>query len=269
MAKKKERLDKLLVERGLISTRSQAKAVIMAGEVRVNGEVTDKPGMTVPVTAEIAIVAPLPYVGRGGFKLAGALAAFDLDVNGRVCADVGACTGGFTDVLLQAGAKRVYAIDVGYGQLDWKLRQDPRVMVMERTNARYLEDLPEPVTFVCIDVSFISLKLILPAVQGWLGPEADIVALIKPQFEAGPKQVGKGGIVRDAAVHAQVLEDLLSWTAVQGLAPQGVVRSAIEGSDGNVEFLVWLQPGGDTTLDQAQAIAALLPPESEEPAETS
>ncbi len=158
----------------------------------------------------------MPYVSRGGFKLAGALQAFGLDVTGRTCVDVGACTGGFTDVLLQNGAARVYAIDVGYGQLDWKLRQDPRVVVMERTNARYLESLPEAVSFVSIDVSFISLKLILPAVKKWITPDADIVALIKPQFEAGRKQVGKGGIVKDPAVHGQVLTDLLTWSQENG-----------------------------------------------------
>ncbi len=265
MTKNKERLDKLLVERGLIATRSQAKGVIMAGEVRVNGEIADKPGMSVPLSAEISIVAPMPYVGRGGFKLAGALRAFDLDVRERVCADVGACTGGFTDVLLQAGAGRVFAIDVGYGQLDWKLRQDARVVVLERTNARYLDELPEEVTFVCIDVSFISLQLILPAVQQWLGPGADVVALIKPQFEAGPQQVGKGGIVRDTAVHTQVLDEFLTWATGQRLRPQKLVRSSIAGSDGNVEFLVWLRPEGTATFDQAAAIAAAVPESAGDP----
>ena len=197
--KKKERLDKLLVARGLVTTRAKAQGLIMAGEVLVAGQRVDKPGTAVALNADIELITPLPYVGRGGYKLAGALESFGLDVIGRICADVGACTGGFTDVLLQKGAARVYAIDVGYGQLDWKLRQDARVVVMERTNARYVESLPEAVSFVSIDVSFISLKLILPAVKKWLAPEADIVALIKPQFEAGPEQVGKGGIVRDTA----------------------------------------------------------------------
>lgn len=243
VAAKKLRLDKLVVERGLVPTRSKAQGVIMAGEVLVNGERIDKPGTAVAVDADIELKTAMPYVSRGGFKLAGALSEFEIDVNGRVCADVGACTGGFTDVLLQQGAARVIAIDVGYGQLDWKLRQDERVTVLERTNARYLEALPEPVEFVGIDVSFISLKLILPAVKKWLLPQADIVALIKPQFEAGPRQVGKGGIVKEPAVHKAVVADILDWATNNDLAPIGLMRSAIKGSDGNVEFLVWLQPG--------------------------
>lgn len=243
MAKKKERLDKLLVERGLVETRARGQALIMAGEVLVEGEPSTKSGMMIPVEAEIEIVEPLPYASRGGYKLAGALDHFEIDVRGRVCADVGACTGGFTDVLLQNGASRVYAIDVGYGQLDWKLRQDDRVVIYERTNARYLEALEEQVGFVCVDVSFISLRLILPAVKGWLKETADIVVLIKPQFEAGKKQVGKGGIVRDSAVHRQVLEDVLSWAAENDLRPSGLIRSPIEGAGGNVEFLAWLQWG--------------------------
>jgi 23S rRNA (cytidine1920-2'-O)/16S rRNA (cytidine1409-2'-O)-methyltransferase len=257
MARKKERLDKLLVERGLAATRARAQALIMAGEVRVEGQIADKAGMGVPVDAAIEVLQGLPYVSRGGFKLAAALEAFGIDVSGRVCADVGACTGGFTDVLLQRGAARVYAIDVGYGQLDWKLRQDERVVVLERTNARHLETLPEPVRFVAIDVSFISLRLILPAVQGWLAPGSDIVALIKPQFEAGREQVGKGGIVKDPEVHRQVLLDLTDWFAGEGLSPAGLIRSPIEGSEGNVEFLVWLAPGRTVDLNLPQAIAAV------------
>lgn len=254
MAKKKERLDKLLVKRGLVSTRSKAQGLIMAGEVMVDGRRVDKAGTAVALNATIELKTPLPYVGRGGFKLAGALETFGLDVAGRICADVGACTGGFTDVLLQNDAAKVYALDVGYGQLDWKLRQDERVMVMERTNARYVEALPEPVSFVCIDVSFISLKLILPAVKKWLTQNADIVALIKPQFEAGPEFVGKGGIVRDTAVHRQTLTDLLTWMLDHDLAPQGLTRSSIQGADGNVEFLVWLQVGKADVWD-ATAVA--------------
>jgi 23S rRNA (cytidine1920-2'-O)/16S rRNA (cytidine1409-2'-O)-methyltransferase len=243
MAQKKVRLDKLVWERGLVESRSKAQGVILAGEVLVNGVRVDKPGTAVSPEAAIEVKMSLPYVSRGGLKLAGALAAFGVVVNGRVCADVGACTGGFTDVLLQNGAACVYAIDVGYGQLDWKLRQDERVVVMERTNARYLESLPQPAGFICIDVSFISLKLILPAVQKWLMAGGDIVALVKPQFEAGPEQVGKGGIVRDTAVHHAVLCDLLSWTKANGLAVLGLIRSPVTGADGNVEFLLWLRPG--------------------------
>ncbi|MCB9418770.1 MAG: TlyA family RNA methyltransferase [Ardenticatenaceae bacterium] len=244
MAKGKERLDKLLVARELVATRSKAQGHILAGEVLVDGERVDKPGTAVSLDAEITLKSQLPFVGRGGFKLDGALTEFEVVVNGRVCADVGACTGGFTDVLLQKGASCVYAIDVGYGQLDWNLRNDERVVVMERTNARYLDELAESVSFVCIDVSFISLKLILPAVQRWLTAEADIVALIKPQFEAGREYVGKGGIVKETAVHQAVLRDVLSWAQENGLRVAGLTRSSIEGADGNVEFLVWLQNWG-------------------------
>lgn len=258
MAKKKERLDKLLVARDLVPTRSKAQGLILAGEVLVDGERVDKPGTAVSLNAEITLKTPLPYVGRGGFKLAGALETFAIGVNGRVCADVGACTGGFTDVLLQNGAARVYALDVGYGQLDWKLRNDERVVVMERTNARYVEALAEPVHFVCIDVSFISLKLILPAVQMWLAAEADVVALIKPQFEAGRKQVGKGGIVKDTAVHREVLQDVLTWAQENGWRVAGLTRSSIEGADGNVEFLVWLRNGGDVAADVDGLVTAIV-----------
>jgi 23S rRNA (cytidine1920-2'-O)/16S rRNA (cytidine1409-2'-O)-methyltransferase len=251
MAQKKIRLDKLMTERGLVDSRSKAQGLILAGEVLVEGVRVDKPGTAVSPEAMIELKAPLPYVSRGGFKLAGALAAFEVAVAGKVCADVGACTGGFTDVLLQAGAGRVYAIDVGYGQLDWKLRQDTRVVVMERTNARYLEALPEPAQFVCIDVSFISLKLILPAVKKWLTMDGDIIALVKPQFEAGPAQVGKGGIVRETAVHQSVLLDLLAWSAVNGLAAYGLARSPVTGTDGNVEFLLWLRAGKENVVGEA------------------
>lgn len=265
MARKKERLDKLLVARGLAATRSRAQALIMAGDVNVDGQRADKAGAQIPTNAEIELREPLPYASRGGYKLAGALDAFDLDVGGCICADVGACTGGFTDVLLQRGADRVYAIDVGYGQLAWKLRQDERVTVMERTNARYLETLPEPVSFICVDVSFISLRLILPAARQWLAvnengrPDGDIVALIKPQFEAGPERVGKGGIVRDPAVHCHVLEMLLEWVTGEGLSPAGLIRSPIDGAGGNVEFLVWLRPGREPLLETEKAIAAVVP----------
>ncbi len=248
-----QRLDKLLVQRGLAESRAKAQAYILAGEVRVNGQVVDKAGTTVAADAVVEVAAPPPYVGRGGFKLAAALDAFDLSAAGRICADVGACTGGFTDVLLQRGAARVYAIDVGYGQLDWKLRQDPRVVCLERTNARYLTALPERVDLVVIDVSFISLTLILPAVQQWLAAPWDIVALIKPQFEAGRKQVGKGGIVRDTAVHQAVVTHLLAWAEAHQLHPAGLIRSPMAGADGNLEFLLWLRPQ-PTTVDLTAAL---------------
>ena len=260
MAKKKERLDKLLVARGLVPTRSKAQGIILAGEVLVDGTMVDKPGTAVPLEAAIELKAQLPYVGRGGFKLAGALEAFELDVTGNISADVGACTGGFTDVLLQNGASRVYAIDVGYGQLDWSLRQDERVVVLERTNARYLEDLGEPVNFVAIDVSFISLRLILPAVKQWLAEGASIVALIKPQFEAGPKQVGRGGIVKDTAVHRAVLLELWQWLRENGFGVLGLTKSPVTGADGNIEFLVWLQVGAADAIVET-AVSDLLAPE--------
>lgn len=246
MAKDKERLDVLLVERGLVETRARARAHIMAGEVTVDSRRIDKAGTAVPRDAQIELKTPMPYVGRGGYKLAGALDLFGVPVQGRICADVGACTGGFTDVLLQRGAARVYAIDVGQGQLDWKLRQDERVVVMERTNARYLETLAEAVELVVVDVSFISLKLILPAARQWLAPAADVVALIKPQFEAGPESVGKGGVIRDPAVHRSVLADLLGWSVADGWSVMGLTPSSIQGADGNVEYLVWLRRDGET-----------------------
>lgn len=251
----RERLDKLLVARRLAPTRAKAQAYIMAGDVNVDGQRVLKAGTRVPVSADITVAAPAQFVGRGAYKLDGALSSMHIDLTGRVCADVGACTGGFTDVMLQRGAARVYAIDVGYGQLDWKLRQDERVVVMERTNARHLTTLPEPVSFVAIDVSFISLRLILPAVKQWATDDVDIVALVKPQFEAGKRQVGKGGIVRDPTVHQEVLASLLAWCQAEGLQPHALVRSSITGSDGNVEFLVWLRRGEMATVDIAQAIA--------------
>lgn len=256
--KDKERLDNALVERGLVATRAKARGLIMAGEVRVNGRVIDKAGTAVFAADTIELAQPLPFASRGGYKLAGALAQFGVAVDGRVCADVGACTGGFTDVLLQNGAAKVFALDVGYGQLDWQIRQNERVVVMERTNARYVESLPEPVSFVCIDVSFISLKLILPAVQQWLTADGHVVALIKPQFEAGKGQVGKGGIVRDAAVRQQVLNDVLGWAQAHQWGVLGLMVSTIQGADGNVEYLVWLRPAAVAAgLSLAEALTAV------------
>jgi 23S rRNA (cytidine1920-2'-O)/16S rRNA (cytidine1409-2'-O)-methyltransferase len=237
----KKRLDLLIVERGLAESRQQAQRLIMAGQVLVDDQPVDKPGTRVPVASELRASSRPPYVSRGGLKLEAALEAFAVEVQGRVTADVGASTGGFTDCLLQRGAARVYAIDVGYGQLAWKLQQDPRVIVMDRTNVRYLQELPEHVDLVTVDVSFISLKLVLPVLMGWLVPGGQIVALIKPQFEAGPEKVGKGGVVRDPAVHRQVLAGITSWADDQGLALQGLIRSPITGPAGNVEFLAhWI-----------------------------
>jgi 23S rRNA (cytidine1920-2'-O)/16S rRNA (cytidine1409-2'-O)-methyltransferase len=239
----KVRLDQLLVERNLVESRERAQRLIMAGEVLVNDRVADKPGMQIPADAALRIKQPLPYVSRGGLKLAAALDRFPIPIEHMVCADVGASTGGFTDCLLQRGAARVYAIDVGYGQLDWKLRSDPRVVVMDRTNARYVESLPEPIGLAVIDTSFISLRLILPAVLKWLVAQAHIVALIKPQFEAGRERVGKGGVVRDPQVHAEVLRSIAQTAQRLSCSPIDLLRSPIEGPAGNVEFLMWLRPG--------------------------
>lgn len=235
----KKRLDVLLVERGLAETRERAQALIEMGEVNVAGRVLDKPGAQVDGGVDIKINAPLPYVSRGGYKLAGALDAFGVDANGLVCADIGASTGGFTDVLLQRGAARVYAIDVGYGQLAWKLRQDPRVIVMDRVNARYLEKLPEPIDLVVIDVSFISLEHMLRVAQNLLKPgTGKIVALIKPQFEAGKKEVPRGGIVRDPEIHRMVQEKIAQFGTALGLRVLGIIPSPIVGTEGNTEFLI-------------------------------
>ncbi|HET9221057.1 MAG TPA: TlyA family RNA methyltransferase [Roseiflexaceae bacterium] len=272
---KKIRLDQLLVQRGLAETRSKAQALIMAGAVRVAGVVGTKAGELVRDDADVEVEAALPYASRGGYKLAHALDTFGLLPAGLAAVDVGASTGGFTDVLLQRGAARVYAVDVGYGLLDWRLRQDPRVVVVERTNIRYLEALPAgdrgwgigvgesaptPVLADCatIDVSFISLRLVLPALRRLIQPGAWVVALIKPQFEAGAEQVGKGGVVRDPAVHTAVLREVLAHAATIGLPPHGLARSPITGPAGNVEFLAWLGDAGPE-LDVERAIKAVVP----------
>jgi 23S rRNA (cytidine1920-2'-O)/16S rRNA (cytidine1409-2'-O)-methyltransferase len=259
MAKKrlKERLDLLLVERRLAESRTQAQRLIRAGLVRVAGQVADKPGTRVATKAEITVQARPRFVGRGGEKLEAALTHFGLDVAGVVAADVGASTGGFTDCLLQHGARRVYAIDVGYGQFSWRLRNDPRVVVMERTNARYLESLPESVGLVTADVSFISLRLILPPALGWLDPDGQVVALIKPQFEAGRREVGKGGVVRDPEVHRAVLARIVAAAAELGLGLRGLMASPLRGPAGNVEFLGWWRLGPEE-LGAEVAIAACL-----------
>lgn len=241
----KTRLDRLLVERGLADTRSLAQRLVMAGQVRVNGQVEIKASRQFSADDEISVDHGPRYVSRGGLKLEAALHAFPIKVEGAVCADVGASTGGFTDCLLQHGAVRVYAIDVGHGQLAWPLRQDPRVIVKERTNVRYLESLPEPVDLVTVDASFISLKLLLPRIQGWLNATGQVVCLIKPQFEAGPAQVGKGGVVKDPVVHHQVVEEVMAEAERQALHPAGLLESPIQGPKGNHEFLLWCVTSGD------------------------
>jgi 23S rRNA (cytidine1920-2'-O)/16S rRNA (cytidine1409-2'-O)-methyltransferase len=230
-----------MVSRGLAETRSQAQKIIMAGQVTVDGSVLDKAGHLVRDDVEVEIAGSLRYVSRGGLKLEKALDEFRVDPAGWVCADVGASTGGFTDCLLQRGAAKVYAIDVGYGQLAWSLRQDPRVVNMERANIRYLEPLPEPVRLAVIDVSFIGLGLVLPRAAQLLTPDGEIIALIKPQFEVGKGQVGKGGVVRELALHRSAVENALREAAALGLAAAGLTRSPIKGPAGNVEFLAWLR----------------------------
>jgi len=236
----RERLDEALVARGLAESRSQARALVMAGAVRVGGRIVDKPGMPLPEGA-LEVAGGGRFVSRGGEKLQRALDRFPVDPTGWVCADLGASTGGFTDCLLQAGAVRVYAVDVGRGQIHWRLRQDPRVVTIERQNARYLESLPEPVALVVADVSFISLALILPTMRRLLVPAGQALTLVKPQFEAGREAVGKGGVVRDPATHRAVLHRFLAAARREGLVTHGLVPSPLRGPAGNVEFLAQLQ----------------------------
>lgn len=239
----KQRLDLSMLERGLVDTRARAQALIMAGEVLVDGRRADKPGMPVPAEAEIVVKAALPYVSRGGLKLAHALEVFGLAsrVAGKVALDIGSSTGGFTDVLLQQGAARVYAVDVGTNQLAWKLRQDPRVVVMEQTNIRYLQELPESAGLATADVSYIGLEMVTPPAIALTGPDAFMVFLIKPQFEAGREQVGKGGVVRDPMIHRDVIMRLAGAWRRQGLHMAGLARSPITGPAGNVEYLAHLE----------------------------
>ena len=264
--KHKERLDVLLVSLGLAESRAKAQATIMAGEVYVNGQKADKSGMEVDITANVEVRgSACPYVSRGGLKLEKALKNFGVDPTGYVCSDSGASTGGFTDCLLQQGASKVCAIDVGYGQLAWKIRNDPRVVVMERTNIRYVtpEDLGEPLDLSVIDVSFISLGLVLPVVKTLLKPTGQVLCLIKPQFEAGKDKVGKKGVVRDPAVHEEVLQNFISLAKSLDFTIRNLTFSPVKGPEGNIEFLAHLsmQPGEDSYLAPgdlvAQAHAAL------------
>ncbi len=253
----KKRVDVLMVERGLCPSRAVAQRLVMAGQVRINGQLVLKASSTVQGNVAIEIEQPPPYVSRGGEKLAAALASFPIQVHGKTCADIGASTGGFTDCLLQHGARRVYAIDVGKGILHWKLRQDARVVVMEETNARHVEKLPEAVDLVSVDASFISLKILLPVLKAWFYPEQaltseaeaqppdsqpkTLVALIKPQFEAGRNEVARGdGVIRDASIHRRVLQEILEFAREEGFAILGLMRSPLMGPKGNVEFLAWM-----------------------------
>jgi 23S rRNA (cytidine1920-2'-O)/16S rRNA (cytidine1409-2'-O)-methyltransferase len=259
----KVRLDLLLFKRGLVESRSKAQAVIMAGQIRVDGQVVIKPATAVFQDVRLDLETGPRFVSRGGEKLEGALTRFAFQVECRVCADVGCSTGGFTDCLLQHGAAKVFAIDVGKGVLHWKLRTDPRVVVMEVTNARFVEKLPEPVSLVTIDASFISLKILLPVVKGWFdlsgSPDSGtmrgkakgtVIALIKPQFEAGRKETAKGeGVIRDPLIHQAVLKDVLTFAEKEGFTLQGLIKSPLTGPKGNIEFLAWLDVGKNGDLD--------------------
>ena len=243
----KKRIDVLLFERGLVPSREKARALIMAGSVYVNNQKFDKPGDTVSDDAAIEVRgSALKYVSRGGLKLEKAMQLFPITLEGKTCMDVGASTGGFTDCMLQNGAEKVYSVDVGYGQLAWQLRQDSRVVNLERTNARYLtrEQVPEEIDFFSVDVSFISLKIILPAVRPLLKDGGQAVCLIKPQFEAGREKVGKKGVVRDKAVHEEVVETICGFAHQNGYSVLGLTFSPVKGPEGNIEYLVYLEKSG-------------------------
>lgn len=273
----KERLDVLLVSQGLATSREKAKAVIMAGNVLVNGQREDKAGTMIDVKAQITVKGTqLKYVSRGGLKLEKAMSHFDLTLDGKVCMDVGASTGGFTDCMLQNGAVKVYSVDVGHGQLDWKLRNDERVTCMEKTNIRYVvpEDIAEPPAFVSIDVSFISLTKVLLPVRNLMTADGEVVCLIKPQFEAGREKVGKKGVVRDPAVHEEVIEKVRDYAMSIALEPCHLSFSPIKGPEGNIEYLLHLKkhPEGTAVSDSlavkvedvvAQAHGALDKPETD------
>ena len=241
---KKIRLDQLVFDLGLAESRERAKTTIMSGLIFVNGQRVDKPGTAIDPASRIELHGePLPFVSRGGYKLDKALKVFPVDPAGKTCLDCGASTGGFTDVLLQHGAGKVYAVDVGYGQLAWKLRTDERVVNLERTNLRYItpEQIPEPIALAVMDVSFISIRLVIPAVKALLLPDADFICLIKPQFEAGREEVGKKGVVRDSAVHERVIREILDFIPTVGMTVEGLDFSPIKGPEGNIEYLCHLK----------------------------
>ncbi len=258
---KKVRLDQLVFEQGYTESRERAKTTIMAGLVFVNGQRADKPGMSVSPDVKLEVRGDaLPFVSRGGYKLDKALKVFPVDPTGKICLDCGASTGGFTDVLLQHGAKKVYAVDVGYGQLAWKLRTDARVVNLERTNLRYVteEQIPEPIELAVMDVSFISIRLVIPAVHRLLTENADFICLIKPQFEAGREEVGKKGVVRDSAVHEQVIRSILEFAPSEGFSVMGLDYSPIKGPEGNIEYICHLRncAGQSKEFDVAAVVRA-------------
>ncbi len=255
---KKERLDVLLVGRGVCESREKAKALIMAGQVYVKGQKEDKAGSVFEESVPIEVRGnPLRYVSRGGLKLEKALTEFPVSVSGKICMDVGASTGGFTDCMLQNGALLVYAVDVGHGQLDWKLREDPRVVCMERTNIRYvtLDDIGQRPSFVSIDVSFISLAKVLPTVKELLAENGDVVCLIKPQFEAGREKVGKKGVVRDPFVHQEVISKTVDFSQSLGFSAAALTFSPVKGPEGNIEYLLWLRKRQEVSPRENQAEA--------------
>jgi len=256
---KKVRIDLLLVERGLAESRTQAQRLVMAGQVRVDGQMVLKPSTLVPPQAGVERQQGPRFVSRGGEKLEAALIAFRIEAAGIPCADVGASTGGFTDCLLQHGAEKVYAIDVGKGLLHWQLRNDRRVIVMEATNARFLESLPEKVGLVTVDAAFISLKMLLPVIKNWLRTEGEVIALIKPQFEAGRSQSAKGdGVIRDPAVHRQVLLEVMTFARSIGFGVGGLIRSPLRGPKGNVEFLARLSTSAASGGSLAEWVEGVL-----------
>ena len=270
---KKERVDVLLVKRGLADSRSQAQRLVMAGQVRADGQVVPKPSTTLAAGVPLEVDAGPRFVSRGGEKLEAALLAFRLNVSGKVCADVGASTGGFTDCLLKYGASKVYAIDVGHGVLHWKLRQNPRVVVMENTNARYLDSLPEDIDIATVDASFISLKILLPVMIRWFSPSpaqiaglespdsdagGNVVVLIKPQFEAGRREASRGeGVIRDPEIHRRVLNEVLQFAKDLGFGVRNLIRSPVLGAKGNVEFLAHLIYPSADSLEPDKIIAQL------------
>jgi len=257
----KERLDVLLVEKGLVSSRERAKTTIMSGLVVVDGQKIDKPGTQVKVEAELRVLGnTVPYVSRGGLKLEKAIKTFNVSLQGKIMADIGASTGGFTDCSLQNGAIKVYAIDVGYGQLAWKLRNDDRVINMERTNIRFVtpDMLQEQIDFASIDVAFISLTKVLSVAKSLLQPQGEIVALIKPQFEAGKERVGKKGVVKDPAVHLDVVKQILKYCQEINLYPLGLTFSPVKGPEGNIEYLLWLANDKRETEPVTEILAELV-----------
>ena len=257
----KERLDVLLVKRNLAESREKAKAIIMSGNVFVEGQREDKAGSTFPEEVSIEVRGhTLPYVSRGGLKLEKAIANFDVSVKDKVCTDVGSSTGGFTDCMLQNGAKKVFAIDVGRGQLDWKLRNDPRVICMEKTNIRYVtpEDLGEEIDFSSIDVSFISLTKVLEPIRNYLAKDGEIVALIKPQFEAGREKVGKKGVVRDPKVHEEVIHKVIDFALENGFSVHNLSYSPIKGPEGNIEYLVYIEKNSESKKEETIDVDAIV-----------